>query len=499
LNEHLRVAIDHLYEGVQVLGFDWKYLYLNETAARHGRKHVEELIGNRIHDCYPGIDGTPMFAALDRVMNTRVPEAFRNRFVFPNESRWFDLRVQPVPSGLCVLSIDVTDEQHTQERLRAVEVQLQQLQKLESVGRLAGGVAHDFNNQLTVIRGLTEFLLEREDLAPEIRGDLTEIEAAANRSVALTKQLLAFSRRQVMRVERIDLTQVIVATSRMLQLLLRANVRMQLQLEPTTEPVYADVNQIENVLANLAVNASDAMPDGGDLSISTATIELTEDDALQHPMMTRGRYSVLTVADTGVGMNEDTKARIFEPFFTTKEVGKGTGLGLATVYGIVKQMGGFIWVSSELGRGTTFRLYFPVAGRVQEADASGDDSDLARGNGEPILVIEDDQAVREFVTRSLQAEGFHVVGAGSAAEANERLQDAPIPFAMVLCDVVLPDLSGPSFVERSRLFDTPVVFMSGYAAIHAEHRPLAGGFSLLEKPFTREALTRVVREKLRKR
>jgi two-component system, cell cycle sensor histidine kinase and response regulator CckA len=498
LNEHLRIAIDHLHEGIQVLGFDWRYLYLNETAARHGGRLVEELIGNRIQDCYPGIAETPMFSAMSKVMSSRVTEAFRKRFVLPEGTgRWFDLRVQPVPSGICVLSIDVTDEQETHERLRATEMQLQQLQKLESVGRLAGGVAHDFNNQLTVISGLTQFLLERNDLDAQARGDVSEIEAAAHRSIALTKQLLAFSRRQVLHVERIDLATVTVSTSRMLRLLLKENVRLELQIEPTTEPITADVSQIENVLANLAVNASDAMPEGGTLTLSTTTVELADTDVLQYPVMKRGRYSVLSVADTGVGMDEETKARIFEPFFTTKEAGKGTGLGLATVYGIVKQMGGFIWVSSNPGHGTTFKLYFPVSTRTVETEPVERTPDARPAHGEAVLVIEDDSAVREFVARSLEAEGYRVVSAASSREASERLQDTPVPFALVICDVVLPDVSGPSFVERARLFDTPVIFMSGYAAVQPEHRQLAGGYSLLEKPFTRQALAEVVHQTLR--
>ncbi len=358
MNEHLRLAIDHLHEGVQVISYDWRYAYVNETAALHGRRSAAELAGERMHDCYPGIEQTPLFAALERVMTTRQAERMRNEFAYPNGDRgWFDLRIEPVPAGVCVLSVDVTDDQRRQDRLLAVESQLVQAQKMEALGRLAGGIAHDFNNQLTAILGFTQMLLEQRP-GTEMESDLREIEAAADRSAALIRQLLAFGKRQVLRFEPVCLPDLVRNVTRLLDRVLGAQVRCDLRIDPATELILADAGQLEHVLTNLAVNARDAMSPGGRLTISTSTIEVTADQARGHASMAPGRYSVLSVADSGHGMDDETKARIFEPFFTTKEAGQGTGLGLAMVYGIVKQMNGFIWVDSELGQGTTFRLYF---------------------------------------------------------------------------------------------------------------------------------------------
>lgn len=494
MNQHLREAIDHLHEGVQVVDFDWRYVYVNATAARHAQRPVEALIGRTVQECSPGIESTVLFAASRRVMATRQAEALRMALQLEGATRWLDVRVAPVPSGISIVSIDVTDEQRTSERLRSSEIKVQQLQKLEALGRLAGGVAHDFNNQLTVILGIAELLLERDVLDADSRSDLTELQSAAQRSAMLTKQLLAFGRRQVLRLEPAHLPTIVANTSKMLRRLLNANVHLQLQLSPDTEPVLADTSQLENVLVNLALNGSDAMADGGTLTIATETIELREADVRQRVVMKPGRYSVLLVSDTGCGMDAETQEHIFEPFFTTKGPGEGTGLGLATVYGMVKQMSGFIWVQSEPGAGATFRLYFPAVAADALGESLGYAESHAPGGTESILVVEDEPGVRDYVARTLELEGYRVRTAASAEEARVHLEGAQAPYDLLLCDVVLPGISGPAFVQQAGIRNTAVVFMSGYSAIHVDQNQLTAGFPLLQKPFPRLQLLRVVRE-----
>ena len=361
MNQHLRLAIDHLREGVQVIASDWRYLYVNDTAARHGRSSAEALLGQRVQDCFPGIEDTELFEVLSRVMTSGEPEKFRNEFQYPNgERRWFDLRVEQVPAGICILSIDVTEEVEMAERLRLAELQLRQAQKMEAVGRLAGGIAHGFNNQLTVILGFTQMLLERQT-TDAMRRDLREIEAASQRSATLIRWLLALGKRQVMRMEPVSLHEVIDSVTRLLDRGLGDDVICEVHVDPRTALVVADRGQVEHVITNLAVNARDAMPRGGRLMIGLETVTIGGAGTPGDPELPAGRYTVLSMRDTGHGMDDATRARIFEPFFTTKEPGQGNGLGLSMVYGIVKQMDGHIKVESEVNRGTTFLLYFPTA------------------------------------------------------------------------------------------------------------------------------------------
>ena len=496
MNEYLRVSIDHLLEGVQVVGTDWRYLYVNDTAARHGQRTPEDLIGRTMMECYPGIDDTELFTTLRAVMDERTPQRLRNEFVYPTgERRWFDLRIQPVPSGICVLSIDVTDEHLSRERLRALERELEDAKRLEALGRLAGGIAHDFNNQLTAILGFTQLLLDHQTDEAVTR-DLREVQGAAERSASLTRQLLAFSRRRTMTLAPVDLNDVVGNLSRLLERVLPANVACEVRCGERLDRTLGDTGQLEHVLTNLVLNARDAMPAGGRLAISTGTVELTDDDARQHPSMKSGRYTVLTVADTGHGMDEETQARIFDPFFTTKGAGKGTGLGLATVYGVVTQMGGFVRVYSERGRGTTFRLYFPPApdAAVEPAPLRRAAEPRARG-GETVLVVEDDRAVRELAARVLRRHGYVVAEAASAEDARGMLSTRRGP-DLLLVDVMLPGQSGPDFIRDLHAAPVPTVFMSGYSELILRHSLRDGAPRILEKPFTGHDLVTVVRQAL---
>jgi len=386
---------------------------------------------------------------------------------------------------------DVTEQRRLQQ-------QLVQSQKMEAVGRLAGGIAHDFNNLLTVITSYCDLLLE--DLARDDpkREDVEQVRKAADGATALTRQLLAFSRQQVLAPKVVSMSAVVSGVEKMLRRVIGEDVDLAARLDPDVGSVKADVGQLEQVLMNLAVNARDAMPTGGKLTIETANAEHDPDYAREHEAAAVRRFVMLAVSDTGIGMDEATKARIFEPFFTTKEPGKGTGLGLATVYGIVQQSGGFIWVYSEPGRGTTFKIYLPRVDAPAEGGAAAASGDLPRGT-ETVLIVEDAAAVRAVMRHVLERQGYAVLEASNGAAALERVAGHPAPIHLLLTDVIMPGLSGRQLADRLAALrpDTRVLYASGYTddAV-VRHGVLESGIAYLQKPFTTESLARKVREVL---
>jgi len=388
--------------------------------------------------------------------------------------------------GTASIGIDSTEEKRLEERLRVS-------QKLEAVGRLAGGVAHDFNNLLTIILGYSDLALlsARE---PSVREHVAEVKKASERAAALTKQLLAFSRRQVLQPSVLDLRAVVADTDKMLRRLIGEDIELLSVTSADLGRVRADRGQIEQVLMNLVVNARDAMPEGGRLTLETQNVYVDEAYGHAHGMVT-GAYVLLSVTDSGHGMDAATQARMFEPFFTTKKEGKGTGLGLATVYGIVKQSGGHIWVYSEVGRGTSFKIYLP---RVFEATAEVGTvpavPDDLRGT-ETILVVEDDDALRRMAVEALQLFGFRVLQAAAAEEALTLL-DKSGRVDLMLTDIVLPHMSGRELARQleGRRPEMKVIFMSGYAEQAAvRHGLIDRDQPFLSKPFTPEALVRKLR------
>ncbi|PYP00978.1 MAG: hybrid sensor histidine kinase/response regulator [Gemmatimonadetes bacterium] len=395
--------------------------------------------------------------------------------------------------GILGIGRDVT------ERVQ-LEQQLRQAQKMEAVGRLAGGIAHDFNNILTAITGYADLLLE--DLRPSDsrHQDVAEIRKAADRAAGLTRQLLAFSRQQVLQPSVIDVRTLVGDLEKMLGRLLGEDVELSTRLAPDTGRVKADPGQLEQVLMNLAVNARDAMPQGGKLTLETSNVDLSEGYAADHYPARPGPYVMIAVTDSGTGMSEETQAHMFEPFFTTKEKGKGTGLGLATVYGIIKQSGGFIWVYSELGHGTTFKLYLP---RVDEsADLSRGPaparSPAARGS-ETVLLAEDEAPVRAVARQVLERHGYTVLEAPTAEAALDIAARYSGTIHLLLTDVIMPGLSGRELATRLADLrpEARVIFMSGYTddAV-TRHGVLEPGLAYLQKPFTPDTLGRKVREVL---
>jgi PAS domain S-box-containing protein len=396
-----------------------------------------------------------------------------------------------VVQSLEFIAEDVTERRYLERELR-------QAQKIEAVGQLAGGIAHEFNNYLGVILGYSEFLIEEAGTNENLRRAVAEIKAATRRTASLTRQLLAFSRKQVLEPTILDLNQVIWEVHKLLRRVVPANIEIVPVLDPALGRVKADSSQIQQILINLAVNARDAMPQGGKVTIETANTEPDESYRSQHLGVQQGAYVMLTVRDTGSGMDAETLSRIFEPFFTTKDKGKGTGLGLATIYGIVKQSGGHMDVESSLGKGTVFRIYLPreVAQVEQSEPAVTQPKEL--GGSETILVVEDETALRRLICLSLERRGYKVLTAKDGAEALEIYQRSPSKIHLVLSDIMMPHVNGLQLREKAATLcpDVKFLFMSGYSGEIVENL-LAQGCAFLEKPFLPDELVGKVRELLK--
>lgn len=391
------------------------------------------------------------------------------------------------------------ERKRAEEALLASEDQLRQSQKLEAVGQLAGGVAHDFNNLLTVINGYSDLLLRRMSRGDETRLKVEEIKKAGERAASLTRQLLAFSRKQVLQPKVLRLNAVVTDVEKMLRRLIGEDIDLITVLDPSLGQIKADPGQIEQVIVNLAVNARDAMPHGGRLTIETHNVQVDNEFARTHATIRPGDYVLLEVSDTGIGMDAETQARIFEPFFTTKEQGKGTGLGCATVYGIVKQSDGHIWVNSEPGKGTTFKVYLPaVLDEAENSKESRPSGELPHGR-EKVLLTEDEEPVRRLTKTILELNGYQVFEAADGDEALVLHERQRGEFDLVITDVVMPNMSGPKLVESLEAISPglKVLYLSGYTddAI-VRHGLLDQKVDFLQKPFTPDALLRKVRKVL---
>lgn len=389
--------------------------------------------------------------------------------------------------------------QSNETQKQQLEDQLRQSQKMEALGRLAGGVAHDFNNLLTVIKGHSDMLLEKVPPADPLFANTEQIQKAANRATSLTRQLLAFSRRQVLQSRVVDLNALIKDMGPLLKRLTREDIQFVLALGEASGRVKADPGQIEQVLLNLTVNASDAMPMGGELTIETLEVTVDADYAKTRPALELGNYVLLRVSDTGHGMDAATKARIFEPFFTTKEQGKGTGLGLAMVYGVVKQSNGFIWVESALGEGTQFEIYLPQVNEELAIARVKKSAPAAHRGFKTVLVVEDEEDVRTLVSDYLTSSGYRVLTASDGTEALEIADRMGEDIHVLLTDVVMPRMRGTELAERLKLIlpKLKVIYMSGYLEEDASCRALLGGAFFLDKPFSRDVLILQVAEALR--
>jgi PAS domain S-box-containing protein len=504
--ERYRSVISSLQEGIVMVSADGRVAGGNASAERILGLTAAEMQGRSTMDPRWGIireDGTPFPVPelpAEITLRTGMPCSNVVMGVHRPDGTlcWISVNSQPQlspgedrPQGVVVSFTDITER-------RRLEDQFRQAQKMETAGRLAGGIAHDFNNLLTAILGFTDFLLTDLPAGDSHRGDVEEIRRAATRAANLTRQLLAFSRRQVLRPKVLDLNGVVRGTEKMLRRLIGEDINLTPRLAEDLGRVRADAGQIEQVIVNLAVNARDAMPRGGDLVIQTAD-EVVNEVGPGTPGLAPGSYVTLIVSDTGVGMSAETQAHLFEPFFTTKEPGKGTGLGLATVYGIVKQSGGYIYAASEVGRGASFKILLPSVEEPMEApELSAPVPVTARGQ-ETILLVEDEESVRRLARKVLETAGYLVLEAPHGGEALQLAMNYRGPIHALVSDVVMPGLSGQELSTRLQM-NRPglkVLFISGYAqeAI-ASHGILGPGAAFLEKPFTPVALTQKVRELL---
>lgn len=499
--EQLRLLLDSTAEGIYGLDTEGHCTFTNAASLRLlGYERTEEVVGQPIHELTHGrgADGTSRagvcwgtYSPFHRGEGSHCDcEVFRRRdgTTFPVEYWAYPIRRDGQVLGAVVAFLDITERRQAEEQLR-------QASKMEAIGRLAGGVAHDFNNLLTIINGYAQLILEKCPGTDPNHTHLEEIVKAGDRAASLTRQLLAFGRRQVLVPQVLDLGEVVQNTSKMLRRLIGEDVELLTSLHPALGRVRADPGQIEQVLMNLAVNARDAMPRGGKLTIETANAELDDQYARSHVPVAPGRYVLLAVSDTGTGMDAETQAHIFEPFFTTKEKGRGTGLGLATVYGIVKQSGGHIWVYSELGRGTTFKVYLPQVEEVHTHPEIPRPQQTATGGSETILLVEDEPGVRSLAQNVLEASGYRVLSAENADAALTLASRFPDDIQLLLTDVVMPGKSGRDLAEQLQVVRPriKVLYVSGYTAeTIGNHQILEKGAAFLPKPFVaRDLLARI--------
>jgi len=472
-----------------------RYAFVNRAFERCVRKPAVEIVGKTPFDIWPAEIARGLSGTDKRVLALGRPVELYEKTLLPGEEtrEWlaikFPFHNRTGKAFVGCVSIDTTER-------RSLEEQLRQSQKMEAVGRLAGGVAHDFNNLLTIIVGYCQLMLGSPEIDEEQRSKVEEIKKAGDRAALLTRQLLAFSRKQVLTPQVLDLNTVIGNLQKMIERLIGEDIELETIRHPQLDLVKADPGQVEQIIMNLAVNARDAMPEGGKLTIETANVEFDELYAHSHLPSLPGHYVMIAVSDTGTGMDRETQKHIFEPFFTTKELGKGTGLGLATVYGIVKQSGGFIWVYSEPGMGSTFKIYLPRVQEEEQSPASGKlEPDQLRGS-ETILIAEDEDSLRLLMRGILQRHGYKVLEATNGKDAlciSERYEG---PIHLLLADVVMPQMSGRELAHRITAArpELRVLYISGYtdnAIIH--HGVLDPNTAFLQKPFSPDALAKKIR------
>ena len=486
--DRLRLIFDHVSDSLFIADASGTIIDANPAACALSRQSLEKLRSLNMSDVLPE-NSLEDSGSLTTVASRKESDLFRR-----HDGKMLDVRSAAFAPGVRVYTVrDLT-------RQRELEDQLGQAQKMEAVGQLAGGVAHDFNNLLTVIMSYSSMLLSDAGTNAEVRGDIQEISDAAGRAAALTRQLLAFSRKQVLQMRAVSVNAVVTDVEKMLRRLIGEDISLTTHLDPDLALINADPGQLEQVLINLAVNARDALPNGGALTVTTENAELSDEHGERHLGAAPGKYIMIAVTDTGTGMTKEVQQRLFEPFYTTKGVGKGTGLGLATVHGIVKQSGGDIYVYSELGHGTTFKVYFPRLTKVTDLVlTTAEHRALAPHGSETVLFAEDDESLRGLGARVLRAFGYNVLVARTGGDALRIVAEHKGQIDLIATDVVMPEMNGSQLVEKV-LEARPgirVLFMSGYTDDEVMRRGVIDGqTAFLQKPFTPDLLAHKIREVL---
>ena len=497
-NELLHSIVEGTSEAVYLKDLEGRYLLMNSAGARSIGKTVEEVLGKTDRELFPPATLEVIRQSDQQVLTHGKPQTAQEVILTGAGSRTFlstknALRdAEGRITGVLGVSMDITER-------RRLEDQLRRAQRMEAIGAFSGAIAHDFNNLLTVIKGYSQLILSGSG-KPQSRTSVQQIDMAADRAASLIRQLLAFSRQQILQPRVINLNDIVSNLQKMLHRLIGEDVQIATHLADDLWAVKADPGQIEQVLMNLAANARDAMPTGGRMTLETRNVTLGAEYTSSHADVTPGEYAVLAVSDTGMGMDAETQGHIFEPFFTTKPPGKGTGLGLATVYGIVKQSGGHIWLYSEPGAGTTFKIYRPRANEpVEYLTGAMMPVPVTRRGHETVMLVEDDAQLRELTHAVLVAAGYTVLAADGADQAQTVAGQHRGPIHLLLTDVVMSGMGGREVARNicGKRSETRVLYMSGYtgdAIVH--HGVLDAGISFLQKPFTPTALIERVREVL---
>lgn len=500
--------VENANDCIFTLDFEGNFTAVNRAVGNVTGYRREEILKMNFADILDSENRDYIGKLLDP-QNTQNPSAINEVKIIGKDGRTTFLEISSRPLSLQDsrtsienIARDVTHRhlmQEAQEALRKSEEQLIQSQKLESVGRLAGGIAHDFNNMLTAINGYSDLILSRIDETNPLRQNVVEIKKAGERSTALTQQLLAFSRKQILKPEIISINQTVNDTGTLLERLIGEDISLVKILDYNVKSVEVDPSQLSQVIVNLAVNARDAMPMGGTLTIETKNIYLDDEFAKTNFDGQGGEFVMLSVSDTGIGMNEEVLQQIFEPFFTTKETGKGTGLGLATVYGFIKQSNGGITVESRQGDGTVFKIFLPCAAESSEKTKPESSKELSKNGAETILLVEDEEMVRNLSREILLSCGYRVIEAANGADALKVCGKDAIKIDLLLTDVVMPEMSGRELWEKlvAKYPRLKVLFTSGYTDDMVVHSGIRNDeTNFLQKPFSIDALMRKVREVL---